>query len=88
MKLAADRFQAARQFVEDHARPVDKAWFAYHFEDGSAVAVLEELAAFQNADGGFGHGLEMDFRIRRNRRQGGAVFRISLPLVQDEEVET
>ena len=53
----------ARGFIEQVARPLEKARFAYHFEDGSAQAVIGALAAFQNPDGGLGHGLEPDFRL-------------------------
>lgn len=53
--------QAARAFIVSHARPVDLAVYRYFFEQGDRARVMEELAAYQNADGGFGHGLEMDF---------------------------
>lgn len=52
---------AAKQFVANHARPVDLAVYRFFFEGSSREDVVSELAAFQNADGGFGHGLEMDF---------------------------
>jgi hypothetical protein len=38
--------------------------FAYHFEDGSVASVLDELAKYQNADGGFGNAMEPDFRLK------------------------
>jgi hypothetical protein len=41
---------------------LDRALFAYSLEHGSPAAVLQELAVYQNADGGFGHGLEPDIR--------------------------
>lgn len=46
----------------EHGRPLDIARFRYHFEKGDVSAVLDELKEFQNSDGGFGHGLEPDFR--------------------------
>lgn len=55
-------FQAARAYIFTYGRPVDQHLFAYHFEGGSAQAVLAALAAYQNEDGGFGHGLEPDLR--------------------------
>lgn len=42
------------------ARPVELARWQYHFEGGSKENVLQALAAYQNEDGGFGHGLEAD----------------------------
>lgn len=45
------------------ARPLEIARYSYHFEKGSVKGVLTELSAFQNHDGGFGHGLEPDFHL-------------------------
>ncbi len=45
------------------ARPLEIARYDYQFEKGSANNVLKELSAFQNQDGGFGHGLEPDFHL-------------------------
>ena len=53
-------FEQARTFIYRCARPLDLARWQYHFENGSREAVLAALAAFQNPDGGFGHGLEAD----------------------------
>ena len=52
--------QAARRFVLENARPLDRAVYAYSFEGGPRAAVVAELAKFQNPDGGFGHALEAD----------------------------
>jgi len=54
-------YENARVFVYRHARPLELARWQYHFENGSAEAVLSALAAYQNPDGGFGHALELDF---------------------------
>lgn len=45
------------------ARPLERALYTYHFQDGSAADVLDALSAFQNDDGGFGHALEADIRL-------------------------
>jgi hypothetical protein len=60
--LSKEAFDKAREFIRAHARPLDRALFEFYFEGGSASAVLIELARFQNADGGFGRGIEPDFR--------------------------
>ncbi len=54
-------FEKAKRFVYRHARPLDLARWQYHFENGSADAVLCALSVYQNKDGGFGHALEPDF---------------------------
>lgn len=52
--------ETAKRFVLEHARPVDLAVYKYFFEDGPNIAVIRELKRYQNQDGGFGHGLELD----------------------------
>ena len=60
MKLTNQDFDAIRRWMHRNARPLDLARWQYHFESGSAEAVLQSLSAYQNEDGGFGHGLEVD----------------------------
>lgn len=52
----------AGEFIYRNARPLDLARWQYLFENGSKEEVLKILAAYQNEDGGFGHGLEPDCR--------------------------
>lgn len=49
-----------REWMHRNARPLEWAEYQYYFEGGDQQAVLEALGAFQNDDGGFGHGLEPD----------------------------
>lgn len=53
-------FERARRFVYRNARPLDLARWKYHFENGSGQDIIDALSAYQNEDGGFGHGLEED----------------------------
>lgn len=53
-------FQNARKFIYRNARPLDLARWQYHFENGSAEAVINALSYYQNDDGGFGYALEAD----------------------------
>jgi hypothetical protein len=62
-KLSVHQFSKARNFLLTKARPLEKAMFRFEFEQGSAADALKELESFQNADGGFGHALEPDFRL-------------------------
>ena len=61
-KLTQVAFQNAKNFIMDQGRVLDQKRFEFHFEDGSANAVLTALASYQNDDGGFGHALEPDIR--------------------------
>ncbi len=60
--LTQQAFNKARSYIFNHGRSLDQHLFTYHFEAGKAAPVLAALAHFQNADGGFGHGLEPDVR--------------------------
>ncbi len=61
-KLTQAAFQRAKAFVREQGRDLDRALLAFHFDGGAADGVLAALAAYQNEDGGFGHGLEPDLR--------------------------
>lgn len=50
-------------WIKRNARPLECARWEYIFEDGSREQVLQKLSAFQNSDGGFGHGIEPDFTL-------------------------
>jgi len=62
-KLTSSVHTKAADYLKRAGRPLEQALFSFHFEGGSADAVLGELAKFQNPDGGFGHGLECDIRL-------------------------
>jgi hypothetical protein len=53
---------AAARFIAGHARVLDRRRFERLFEGGEAQPVRDAVAAFRNADGGFGHALEPDGR--------------------------
>ena len=53
-------FEKARRFIIENSRPLELEIYKYFFENGSKQSVLKELAKYQNADGGFGQGLEPD----------------------------
>jgi hypothetical protein len=55
-------FDAAAAFLAGHARVLDRRVFERLFQSGQAVAVRDAVAAYRNADGGFGHALEPDCR--------------------------
>ena len=57
-----DIFTAGRDFVRRDARLLESRLFATVFEDADPHGVVDALRGYQNADGGFGHGLEPDKR--------------------------
>ncbi|WP_158891256.1 hypothetical protein [Amycolatopsis anabasis] len=70
----------AQEFLHTHARLLERrlagAWFSGD-DPAAAVAVLDALAAYRNADGGLGHALEPDVRAP-----------LSQPLAVDFALET
>ena len=58
--LGSEGYREIRNWVHRNSRPLDLALWKYHFEGGNAEAVTEELRFYQNADGGFAHGVEPD----------------------------
>lgn len=61
-RLSQERQMAARNFLLTQGRPVEQALYLYLFEGGSVDEVYHALAALQNPDGGFGHGMEPDLQ--------------------------
>ncbi|KON87711.1 hypothetical protein AF332_13290 [Sporosarcina globispora] len=61
MKLTTEIFEKTSRWIKRNARPLESALWSYHFEDNNADGVIKCIQAFQNEDGGFGHGIEPDF---------------------------
>ena len=61
MKKTPD-FDAAAGFLTAGARVLDRRVFQRLFAGGAADPVRDAVAAYRNADGGFGHALEPDLR--------------------------
>lgn len=57
-----EAFAAARSFVYREARVLEQRLFATRFDGAPPDGVVAALTAYQNDDGGFGHGLEPDKR--------------------------
>jgi hypothetical protein len=57
-----DVFAAAERFLRAEARLLEQRLFDTLFHGAPASGVVDALRGYQNADGGFGHGLEPDKR--------------------------
>lgn len=62
--MTSAQFGKAKAFIYANARLVDVKLYEYYFEGGSEKTVMNALATYQNEDGGFGHGIEPDFRLK------------------------
>jgi len=58
--LTPEQFDKAKQFIYRYGRLFDRKRFALHFEKGTKEAALDALRCYQNPDGGFGNGIELD----------------------------
>lgn len=58
--MTAAQLDTSRNFIYRHGDLLTRKRYAYHFENGSRDGVLRALTAYQNEDGGFGNGLELD----------------------------
>ncbi|MGB8000445.1 MAG: hypothetical protein WCF60_10220, partial [Anaerobacillus sp.] len=62
-KLSHESYEKACSFVDKHARPIDRMYLSYWRGEAQKEDVINELEGYRNEDGGFGHGLEPDFRL-------------------------
>src|SRR3954452_5690252 len=63
---------AAADFLAGAARVLDRRRFDLLFGEGGPVPVLAAVDGYRNPDGGYGWGLEPDFRSRTSQ-PGGAL---------------
>lgn len=59
-----EQLQKAETFLQTKARPLEKVLYTFEFVNGDEEQVLDALMTYQNEDGGFGNGLEPDFRCK------------------------
>lgn len=60
IKRTEERVDAALRFLKEQDHPLGTAIVEHLWRNGSATAVTDALVAYQNTDGGFGKGLEVD----------------------------
>lgn len=86
MKLFTnEQFHKARTFMLEKARKVDRALYLFEFENGAKEDVITELEVFQNRDGGFGNGLEPDFRCEESSAMASTIGLQYLSRVKADE---
>lgn len=62
-KLSKNSFEKASQIIKESARPLEKLIYQDYFHQPCQEEIVSELKKYQNNDGGFGHGIEPDFRL-------------------------
>lgn len=62
-RLSKSVFDRLNEYMNKEARTLERDIFNYYLNDGSADNILDSLKVFQNDDGGFGKGIEPDFKL-------------------------
>ena len=62
-KLSKTLFNQLNSYMNKKARPLESAIFNYYFNDSNGDDILDSLEEFQNSDGGFGRGIEPDYKL-------------------------
>jgi hypothetical protein len=86
-KLSKNQFEQAKTFLKSKARKLERALFEFEFENGNKENVLKQLKPYQNEDGGFGKGLEPDFRCKESSALATAIGLHYLSRVGVDETE-
>lgn len=72
-KLSNEAFKEVNNYMNNKARGLEKALFNYYFNDSSGNDILYMLEEYQNSDGGFGNGIEPDFRLLDSSPMGTSI---------------
>src|SRR6056297_2965562 len=62
-KLSASAFQKSVKTVKQNGRDLERELIRRYFFDNKSSGVIKALEAYQNPDGGFGGGIELDFTL-------------------------
>ncbi|WP_231622386.1 hypothetical protein [Halobacillus karajensis] len=61
VRISHEMMERTRNWMKRNARPLEAAWWHALMDGGLKSDVIHYIKAFQNKDGGFGHGIEPDF---------------------------
>lgn len=84
-KLSKSLFDRISEYMIEEARPLEKAIFDFYFNNSDGEDLLDALEEFQNIDGGFGHGIEPDFKLIESSPMGTSIGLRYLNLVDSNE---
>lgn len=83
--LSKTLFNQINSYMCTEARPLERSIFNYYFNDSSADAVMDSLQAFQNPDGGFGQGIEPDFKLQLSSPMATSIGLRHLSMLDNSE---
>lgn len=83
--LSETLFNQLNSYMNKEARPLEKSIFNYYFNNFDGDYVLDMLEEFQNPDGGFGRGIEPDFRLVDSSPMATSIGLRYLSLLSDND---
>lgn len=84
-KLSEELFFEIKDYMSKEARPLEKSIFNYYFNDSNGDDILDMLEEFQNIDGGFGGGIEPDFKLPQSSPMATSIGLRYLNLIDDND---
>lgn len=84
-KLSKSLFNRISEYMIKEARPLERAIYNFYFNNSDGKDLLDALEEFQNKDGGFGHGIEPDYKLIESSPTGTSIGLRYLNLVDSNE---
>lgn len=72
-KLSVSAFDISTKYILNNGRYLEKLLFGHHFITPCPEKLIKALKMYQNKDGGYGNGLEPDFRMPFSSPMGTSV---------------
>lgn len=84
-KLPKNLFNEIKAYMNKEARLLENAIFNYYFNDSNGDDIVDMLEEFQNTDGGFGRGIEPDFKLMQSSPMATSIGLRHLSLLDNND---
>lgn len=84
-KLSKEVFYEINSYMNKEVRDLEKVIFNYYFNDLNGNYILDILEQYQNPDGGFGRGIESDFKLNDSSSMATSIGLRYLNLLRDND---
>lgn len=72
-KLSASAFDISTKYILNNGRYLEKLLFGHHFISPCPEKIIKAFKMYQNKDGGYGNGIEPDFRMPFSSPMGTSI---------------
>jgi hypothetical protein len=87
LAVSDEQWARTRDYIYRHGRLLERTLFERFFGGGSRASCLRALLAYQNADGGFGNGIEPDLLCPDSSAIGAETAMYVLDLLDAQDIE-